>query len=248
MRDFVEFYSNEYDEETRLQRHGTEFATTTYILDRLIAAGSRILDVGAGTGAYSLRYARKGCSVVAIDAVPRYIEVLQAKILSQPDLDMQAYVVDIRHPSVPLGGDYNVILFMGPVYHVPIPEVSGCIDYCLRLLKEDGLFAVSYVNNHQGHEGSKYADVFLAHSPAEIEELLSDRIRVIFHGPTDGEVFGELNDLSEGLRQDVSNLHGWLDKHRSVFEDPRWSLTSMHGLCVGRKGCDVADRVRRQDR
>lgn len=48
MTDFIRFYEN-YDEEGRLRRHRTEFAATTYILDKLIASGDRVLDVGAGT-------------------------------------------------------------------------------------------------------------------------------------------------------------------------------------------------------
>jgi SAM-dependent methyltransferase len=235
MRDFVEFYSEVYDEETRLQRHVTEFVTTTYVLDPLITSGSRILDVGAGTGVYSVYYARKGCPVVAIDAVPRYIESLQAKIQSQPGLDIRAFVADIRNRHISLGSDYDVILFMGPVYHSPLPEASGCIDYCLQLLKPGGIFAVSYVNNHQGHRGSEYDDVIIPHSPEEIDNLLSERIGMIFHGPTDGEVFGELNTLSQGLRDNVSKLHAWLDEHHSVFQSSRWPLTSVHGLYVGRK-------------
>ena len=34
MKDFVEFYSHEYDEDTRLKRHVVEFAATTFILVR----------------------------------------------------------------------------------------------------------------------------------------------------------------------------------------------------------------------
>jgi 2-polyprenyl-3-methyl-5-hydroxy-6-metoxy-1,4-benzoquinol methylase len=235
MRDFVEFYSKEYDEDSRFQRHATEFVSTTYILDKLIAMSSHILDIGAGTGAYSLYYAKKDCSVVAIDAVPKYIETLKRKIQLQGSLDIKAYVADISNPSVPLGTNYDVILFMGPIYHLPLPEIKHCIDYCLRLLKMNGLFAVSYVNNHEGPQDSKYSDVFIPYKPIEIEELLSERISMIFHGPTDGEVFGELNNLSQGLLEEIPTLHAWLDKHQSVFQDSRWPLTSIHGLYVGRK-------------
>ena len=235
MRDFVEFYTNEYDEESRLHRHGTEFASTTYILDKLIGKNARILDVGAGTGAYSLYYARKGCSVVAIDAVLKNIEILRGKIRSQLDLDIQAHVADIRNPPASLGTDYDVILFMGPVYHLPLPEIRRCIDFCMRLLNRDGLFAVSYVNMHEGHQGSKYSDVFIPYKPEEIENLLKEYISMIFHGPTDGEIFGELNALSQGLLEDISVLHSWLDNNRSVFQDTHWPFTSVHGLYIGKK-------------
>ncbi len=235
MTDFVEFYSKEYDEETRFQRHPTEFATTTYVLDGIIARGSKILDVGAGTGAYSLYYARKGCSVVAVDAVPRYIETLRAKIVDQPGLDAKALLADIRSRPPEIGSGYDVILFMGPVYHLPLYEASGCIDYCLGLLKTKGILAVSYVNEHEGHQGDKYPGMFITHTASEIEELLNARVSLLFHGPTDGEVFAEFNDLSQGLVHDISELHRWLRQHPSVFTDSRWHLTSIHGLYVGVK-------------
>jgi SAM-dependent methyltransferase len=235
MKDFLKFYSEDYDEDTRLLRHGTEFVSTTYILDKLIDKGSRILDVGAGTGAYSVFYARKGCSVVAIDAVPKNIDKLRGKIRIQPDLDIKAYVSDIRSPSISLGIDYDIMLFMGPIYHLPLPEAESCLDYCLGLLKKDGILAVSYVNRHEGHQGSKYQDVFITYKPIEIERLLNSRITPIFHGPTDGEVFGELNYFTEGLHEEMSKLHDWLDHNLSVFQDPGWLKTSIHGLYIGRK-------------
>jgi SAM-dependent methyltransferase len=235
MHDFIKFYSEEYDEDTRFLRHGTEFVSTTYILDKLITKGSRILDVGAGTGAYTVYYARKGCSVVAIDAVSKNIDILREKIRKQPDLDIKAYVSDIRSPSIPLGTDYDLILFMGPVYHLPLPETERCLEFCLSLLKKDGILAVSYVNHHEGHQGSKYQDVFIPYRPMEIEKLLNNRISPIFHGPTDGEVFGELNSFTEGLREEISKLHDWLYHNPSVFKDSSWPQTSIHGLYVGRK-------------
>jgi 2-polyprenyl-3-methyl-5-hydroxy-6-metoxy-1,4-benzoquinol methylase len=196
MKDFIEYYT-EYDEDRRLQRHRTEFASTTYILDKFIHKGSQILDVGAGTGAYSFYYAEKGCSVVAIDAVPKYIDILHSKLQSQPNLDIKAYVADIRDFPLPLTTNFDVVLFMGPVYHVPQPEIRGCLNTCLRVLTEDGILAVSYVNTYKGHENDRYAEMVIFYSPSEIEQLLTEfNLSPICHVPTDGVVFGELNELA----------------------------------------------------
>jgi len=143
MKDFVQYYT-EYDEDGRLRRHKTEFVSTTYILDKFIRKGFHILDVGAGTGAYPFYYAENGCSVVAIDAVPKYIEIIHYKLQSQPALDIKAYVVDAR--DFPLTTNFDVALFMGPVYNVPQQDIRHCLDTCLRALKKDGILAVSYVN------------------------------------------------------------------------------------------------------
>ena len=88
MSDFVKFYFEEYNEDGRLQRHRIEFVSTPYILEKVIHDGSHILDVGEGTVVCSRYCANKVYSVVAIDAVPRYIEVLCNKIKLQPALDI----------------------------------------------------------------------------------------------------------------------------------------------------------------
>ena len=83
MKDFVQFYT-EYDEDGRLQRHRTEFASTTYVLNNYIRAGFHVLDVGAGTGAYSFYYTRKGCSAQVdqpLFCVPSMFDNLEVKVL-----------------------------------------------------------------------------------------------------------------------------------------------------------------------
>ena len=235
MKDFVQFYT-EYDEDGRLQRHRTEFATTTYILDKYIREGFHILDVGAGTGAYSLYYAEKGCSVVAIDAVPKYIEILRSKLQSQPSLDIQAHVADVRDLSLPLTASFDVVLFMGPIYHIPKQDLRHCFDTCLRVLKKGGIFAASYVNTYEGYEHDRHADMVIFYSPADIERLLGELNLIrICHVPTDGEVFGEFNELAQRQPEEMGKLHAWLDKNQSVLYNSQWMSTSLHGLYVARK-------------
>ncbi len=66
------FYQDGYQEDERLTKdkmHRIEFITTTHYIDRYLKKGDRILEVGAGTGAYSLYYANKGYQVDAIELV-----------------------------------------------------------------------------------------------------------------------------------------------------------------------------------
>jgi cyclopropane fatty-acyl-phospholipid synthase-like methyltransferase len=235
MKDFVQYYI-EYDEDGRLQRHRIEFVSTTYVLDKFIHKDSRILDVGAGTGVYSFYYAKKGCSVVAIDAVPNYIDILHSKLQSQPNLDIKAYVSDIRDFSPPLTTDFDVVLFMGPMYHVSQPEIRGCLDTCLQVLKKDGILAVSYVNTYEGYENDRYADVVIFNSSDEIEQLLDEfKLSRICHVPTDGVVFEKLNELADRQQKGIGELHTWLDKNQHILYDSQWTSNSVHALYVGRK-------------
>jgi ubiquinone/menaquinone biosynthesis C-methylase UbiE len=57
----TEYYSN-YDEDGRLtSKHGqVEFLTTMRYINKFLKKGMRVLEVGAGTGRYSLTIAEKG--------------------------------------------------------------------------------------------------------------------------------------------------------------------------------------------
>ncbi len=66
--DYLENYYNDYEEDTRLQsRHGQiEFITSMKYIEQYLEKGAKILDVGAGTGRYSLALSRKGYNVTAV--------------------------------------------------------------------------------------------------------------------------------------------------------------------------------------
>ena len=67
----IDYYNN-YDEDSRLSpRHGTvEFLTTMRYIEKYIKPGSRVLEIGAGTGRYSHTLARLGYTVDAVELVP----------------------------------------------------------------------------------------------------------------------------------------------------------------------------------
>ena len=64
------FYKEICIEDERLTKdkmHKIEFITTTNYIEKYLKPGDRILEIGAGTGAYSLYYANKGYKVDAIE-------------------------------------------------------------------------------------------------------------------------------------------------------------------------------------
>ena len=73
------FYSS-IDEDGRLvrSRHGQlEYATTMHYIRRYAAPGSQILEVGAGTGRYSVALARNGHALTAVELVQSNLEQLR---------------------------------------------------------------------------------------------------------------------------------------------------------------------------
>ena len=228
----IGFYTDKYDEDSRLDRHRTEFITTTYILNKVIGTESQVLDIGAGTGIYSIYYAGRGCSVTALDLVPKHVEILNSKLGALQNLRVSAEVGDARDLSRFQEDSFDVVLCMGPICHLEADEIDNCVRECLRVLRSGGIFAASYANRYEGYESDRYKEFFAFHTPDAIDQLLrSYGIEPICNVPTDGAPF---DDLIESRLGDLQEPHAWLDKHQSVFN--RLADRFAHGLYVGRNG------------
>ena len=80
----IEEYYNKFNEEKRLNsRHGQiEYRITMKYIHDYLKTGDRILDIGAGTGRYSVALSQEGYEVDAIELVKynQFFVIIQAKI------------------------------------------------------------------------------------------------------------------------------------------------------------------------
>lgn len=145
---WLEQYYAAYDEEGRLaSRHGqVEYQTTLRYLHRYLEPGARLLEIGAGTGRYSLALAREGYRVDAVELVQHNIEKLRAKLqqgdrltIRQGDaLDLSAY------PS----NAHDGVLLLGPMYHLYTrPQQVRALSEAVRVAKPGGHLFVAYCMN-----------------------------------------------------------------------------------------------------
>lgn len=142
------FYGENCDEDTRLaSRHGSiEFITTTKYIDALLKPGDRILEIGAGTGRYSLHYANKGFKVNAIEFVEHNVNVLKSKITSNMDIVAeQGDALDLSRFS---DNTFDVTLVLGPLYHLyEEKNIDKAINEAIRVTKKDGIIALAYLTS-----------------------------------------------------------------------------------------------------
>ena len=113
----IDYYNN-YDEDSRLSpRHGTvEFLTTIRYIEKYIKPGSRVLEIGAGTGRYSHALARLGYTVDAVELVPHNIEVFCRHMLPAEHITItQGNALDLSAFS---DNQYDITLLLGPLYHL----------------------------------------------------------------------------------------------------------------------------------
>ena len=77
------YYNEKCDEDSRLiknQTHKLEFIVTTTYIDKYLKSGDKVLEIGAGTGRYSIHYANLGYDVTSIEYVEHNLDILKSKI------------------------------------------------------------------------------------------------------------------------------------------------------------------------
>ena len=135
-------------EEPRLVEGGSsriEFARTKDLLARhLPDPPAQILDVGGGPGRYSSWLAGRGYDVDLIDPVPLHVEQAEARAATGPRFAVQ--LADARH--LPGGdGTYDVVLLMGPLYHLPDrKDRIQALSEARRVVREGGSVIVAAIS------------------------------------------------------------------------------------------------------
>ncbi len=147
---YLEEYYNNYDEEGRLlSRHGqVEYLTTMKYIKKCLEGISKpsILEVGAGTGRYSITLAKQGLQVTAVELVEYNLEVLKSKLKgTEPINAIQGNALDLSA----FGNDsFDLTMLLGPMYHLFTREDKlKALGEAVRVTKPGGYILVAYCMN-----------------------------------------------------------------------------------------------------
>lgn len=147
---FLNEYYNRYDEEGRLlSRHGqVEYRTTmTYIRESLAGISDpAILEIGAGTGRYSVTLAKQGYRVTAVELIEHNLQQLCAKLDgSEPITALQGNALDL---SFLPDGAFDLTMLLGPMYHLYTrADQLRALSEAVRVTKPGGRILVAYCMN-----------------------------------------------------------------------------------------------------
>lgn len=143
----LEDFYNCFDEDTRLKRrHGiVEYTTNMKYIEQYLNGdkSKKILDIGAGTGAYSVPLSNQGYEVHAVELVQHNLDVLLSKksnvvALKGNALDLKMYE----------DNSFDIVLLFGPMYHLMKDEEKiKALSEAKRVMKKDGFLFVSYYMN-----------------------------------------------------------------------------------------------------
>jgi ubiquinone/menaquinone biosynthesis C-methylase UbiE len=181
-------YEQHYREEERLGRESgrLEFLRTCELLNRFLPdPPGVVIDVGGGTGAYSLLLARAGYEVHFLDPVPRHVELVremrEAHTLASVNLG------DAREIAFP-DGAAHAVLCLGPLYHLTArPERLRALTEARRVLRSGGLVFAAAI--------SRFASTYDG----------------LFHGFMDEPEFQAIaaRDVREGQHRNPTNRPEW---------------------------------------
>ena len=154
----LEEYYNKFNEEKRLNsRHGqVEFRTSMkYIhecIETLKADQSprntdiKILDIGAGTGRYSVALAEEGYDVTAVELVKYNLGILKSK--NSTVKAMQGNALNLKKL---VDNTFDITLLFGPMYHLFGHEDKlKALNEAKRVTKSGGIILVAYCMNEYG--------------------------------------------------------------------------------------------------
>ena len=146
--EIISGFYNQVDEDSRLQnnRHGQlEYAVTMHYIHRFAAPGSKVLEVGAGTGRYSIALAKEGMNVTAVELVEKNLDVLKQ---NSRGVD---HISSFQGDATDLGRfedeAFDVTLVFGPLYHLyDAAEIHKAIDEAIRVTKKDGVILFAFLS------------------------------------------------------------------------------------------------------
>ena len=190
----IEKYYERHNEDHRLSsRHGqVEFNTTMKYVHECVGnrENLRILDVGAGTGRYSVALAQENHIVTAVELVEKNRKILEAKHQKNVNI-WPGNALDLSFLD---DKTFDITLLFGPLYHLHTQaERLQVFSEAKRLTKDGGFILAAYLMND-------YSIIEYCFKRHRIKSCLAGR-----SVDSDFHTISSANDLYSYLRLDDIN-------------------------------------------
>ena len=146
--DILNTFYDGRDEDARLSRsrHGQlEYLTTLEYIHRFIPQKAKIIEIGAGTGRYSVALAKEGHDVTAVELLETNLNILKEN--SKGLSNIAAYQGDALNLSRFEDNTFDLTLILGPLYHLySQADQQKALDEAIRVTKEGGIIMAAFLS------------------------------------------------------------------------------------------------------
>ena len=147
-KEIIGNFYEQSDEASRLERtrHGQlEYRTTMTYIHRYADTNSKVLEIGAGTGRYSVALAKEGMDVTAVELVESNLALLKEN--SKGISHIHSCQGDATDLSRFADDTFDLTLSFGPMYHLYEPEeIRLAIDEAIRVTKPGGVLLFAFIS------------------------------------------------------------------------------------------------------
>ena len=249
--DYLKEYYESRDEDGRLtSRHGqVEYLTTVKYIKEYAGKtdAKRVIEIGAGTGRYSIALAKQGFDVTAVELVEHNLEIMKSKI---GDLDnIKAYQGSALDLSRFSDEEFDLTLLLGPMYHLyTFEDKEKALSEAVRVTKRGGYILVAYCMNEPTviqyifKKGNLRPVLDCKSEPKEVFELVRTediaeidktanvaRIKLV---AADGAAH-YMSEIIDGM--DEQTFEKWMEYHFATCERQDLVGASNHTLDILRK-------------
>ena len=192
----LEKYYNKFNEDKRLlSRHGqVEYITSMKYIHSVLTEYDqpKIIDIGAGTGRYSVALAEEGYDVTAVELVKYNLGILKKK-----GSTVKAYQGNAMNLKRFEDESFDVALLFGPMYHLFSHEDKlKALSEAKRVTRTGGTILVAYCMN-------EYCVLMYAFKEGHLKECINEgRLTEDFHSVSSDK------DLYDYVRiEDIDRLN-----------------------------------------
>lgn len=142
-------YSKHCDEDQRAvssRVNSIEFYYTKKFAGQYINLSTSVIEIGCGTGYYGMHFADKCKEYVGIDLSPENIAKFNGKIKSGKLNNVIAMVGDATKLDHIEDCRFDVVMALGPMYHLTANEKELAFSECKRICKFNGIIIFAYLN------------------------------------------------------------------------------------------------------
>ena len=174
--EIINGFYNGFAEDARLSqsRQGQlEYLTTMKYIHQFLPEKSNIIEIGAGTGRYSVTLAKEGHDVTAIELVKSNLELLRQN--SEGLGNITSYQGDALDLSRFQDNTFDLTLVFGPLYHLyDKKDQQKALNEAIRVTKKGGTVMVAFLSVH----AILFDNYLQGDLPAGIEENFTEDYQV----------------------------------------------------------------------